>query len=161
MSAWRAARELLLRDDPALEADEAMLIELLGPEEGQVIDVLERCARAARHAEMMAEAAKKRADEIAERQKRYATRAKRLRDTTLAIMTGYGAAKHEMADMTLSIRAPLLSVKVEDEAAVPDDYWRVTRAIDKTAIGAALKAGEAVPGCALREGQPFLSVSVK
>ena len=52
------------------------------------------------------------------------------------------------------------AVNVLDEAAIPDAYMteKVTRSPDKTAIKAAIKGGEAVPGVALVEN---LSVQIK
>lgn len=161
LSAWRAARELLLRDDPALEHDEAMLIELLGPEEGEVLDVLERTARAAKHAEGVAAAAKARADEIAERAQRYTERARRMRAAAFAIMESTGLRRHEMPDMLLSIRAGQQSVVVEDETKIPEKYIRIERKVDKATILSALKSGLTVDGCVLSNGTPSLSLRVK
>ena len=67
LSAWHAARERLLAEDPALEHDEAMLVELLGPEEGEVEEILARLVRGAVHAESMADAASERIEAMRER----------------------------------------------------------------------------------------------
>lgn len=161
LAAWQSARSRLLTEDPDLAHDEAALAELLGPEEGDAFNILERLARAARHAEMMAEAAAKRVEEIQGRQTRFKSRGQSLRGTVFAIMQAMEIRKHEAPDFTLSIRAGQQSVQVTDENKVPDIYARTERKIDKATILSALKSGLTVDGCCLSNGLPSLSMKVK
>ena len=48
-----------------------------------------------------------------------------------------------------------------DAAAVPDDFVRIRREPDKTAIGAALASGADVPGATMANGMPQLRILTK
>lgn len=161
MAAWASARARLLAEDAALEHDEAALIELLGPEQGTVEDVLDRLLRAAIHAEGMAGEATDRAAVSAARAKRYKARADALRGTAFAIFDAVGIRRHERPDFTASVRQGTASVVVTDEAALPEAFVRTTTAPDKAAIMAALKSGATVPGAELSNGVPSLSIRTR
>lgn len=62
--------------------------------------------------------------------------------------------------ITVKVRKCPPSVEVLDEGDIPEAYWneKVARSIDKTAIKAAINAGEYVPGAALVQRE---KVSVK
>jgi hypothetical protein len=87
VATWQSLRARLLAEDPELATDEAALSDLLGPEEGDVRDILARCLRAAVHAESMEDAAKARAADIAARAKRFGARADSCRGAAFALMT--------------------------------------------------------------------------
>ena len=60
---------------------------------------------------------------------------------------------------TAHVRAGSASVIVTDETLIPAEYMRQPPpAPDKAAIARALKAGEAVPGAVLRNGEPGLTI---
>lgn len=64
------------------------------------------------------------------------------------------------ATLSLSNRAP--SAVIADEASIPSRFWiAADPKLDRKALLAALKAGEAVPGAALSNAAPTLSVRVK
>lgn len=163
LTAWSAARARLLQDDPALEQDEAALVDLLGPEEGDVQDVLARLLRGAVHAESMADAAADRAQVIEKRRERYKSRAQTMRATAFAILDAVGLRKVELEDLTASVRAGTDGVQITDLDAVPDIYVETitTRRADKRTILAALKSGADVPGCERTNGLPSLSIRTK
>ena len=65
-------------------------------------------------------------------------------------------------DFTVSfaIGSPKVSVVSEDE--IPGAYWKEQAPkLDRLALGAALKSGEAIPGARLTNGSPFISVRTK
>lgn len=161
VSAWQSARARLLAEDEDLQHDENALAELLGPEEGDVLTVLERLANTARHAELMAASAAIRIDEIQARQSRYKARAQSMRGSIFAIMQAMEINKHEAPEMTISIRKGQQSVMITDEAKVPDIYVDTVRKIDKATILSALKSGLVVDGCVLSNGLPSLTLKVK
>ena len=74
IAAWQSTRARLLDHDPDLANDETALIELLGPEDGEVQDILARALRAAVHAKTMATAAAEQGKRIAARKSRYESR---------------------------------------------------------------------------------------
>jgi hypothetical protein len=64
------------------------------------------------------------------------------------------------ATLSLSKRAPKLEITTEAE--IPSKYWKAADpTLDKKALTADLKAGEAVPGAMLSNGAPSLTIRVK
>jgi hypothetical protein len=163
LSAWHAARARLLAEDPALEHDEAALVELLGPEEADVEEALGRLVRGAIHAESMADAAAERITAMREREQRFKARAQTMRASAFAMMDSTGLRKLELEDVTASIRQGTPSVKVIEPDAVPEAYIEtvITRTPDKRAILAAMKAGEEVPGCELSNAMPTIALRTR
>lgn len=161
MAAWQSARARLLADDADLAHDEAALTELLGPAEGDVRDILHRLIRAAAHAKSMAEAAAERAADLKAREDRFKRREQHARGTVMAIMEAMGEKKIELPDATASIKGGSQGVLITDETVLPDSCVKTERKPDKAAIGAKLKAGEAVPGAELANGMPSLQIRTK
>lgn len=88
-------------------------------------------------------------------------KAERDRDVREAIKAILGAAdltkiKTHAASVSLANVAP--SVIVTDEAAIPDQFMRVKRSPDLSAIKDALAAGENVPGAAMGNGGQALRI---
>ena len=128
VSAWQSARSRLLAEDADLAHDEAALSALLGPEEGDVRDILARLLRGARHAASQAVAASDMAADIKAREARFKARAEAMRGTAFAIMDAIGERKIELPDLTATIRAGTVSAQITDETAIPEEYIRVTHA---------------------------------
>lgn len=80
--------------------------------------------------------------------------ADKLRSNISAAMQLYGFEKIESPVMKLSFRKSE-TVEFDDSAAIPAKFIteKVTESIDKTAIKAAIKSGEAVPGAYIKEHQ--------
>ena len=161
LSVWQSARARLLMEDESLEHDQQALEEILGQETGEVEDILARTVRAATFAKSQAEAAKKMSDDLKVREKRYAARAQSMRATAMAIMTAMEWTKREAADFTVSVRAPLRSVKITNLDEVEDIYVEVIRKPDLETIGSVLKSGGEVRGAELVEGLPSISVRTR
>lgn len=63
---------------------------------------------------------------------------------------------------TLSVRPTSPKTIVKDEALIPAKFWKPSDPkLDKTALGAALKAGETVPGAELSNGGISLNIRVR
>ena len=163
LAAWQSARSRLLAEDPALEHDEAALVDLLGPEEGDVNDVLARLVRGAVHAEAMADAAAERIAAMREREARFKARAQAMRGTAFAVMDAVGLRRLDLEDVTASIRAGQPSVQVTDIDAVPPIYVKevVTRTADKRTLLAVMKDGATVPGCELSNAPPTIALRTR
>ena len=161
IAAWMSARSRLLSDDNDLAHDEQALAELLGDETGTVDEILGRVLRAARHAKSMAEAAGEMIEDMAARKARYVRRNDALRTTAFAIMEALDRRKHEMPDMTVTIRAGQPTVVITDEDAIPDIYVRTERKVDKATLLSALKSGHTVEGASLSNGIASLSIRTK
>ena len=50
---------------------------------------------------------------------------------------------------------------IEDESAVPEAFWKLQRELDRDALLAALRAGEAVPGVLLSASEAAISVRTR
>lgn len=161
MSALLAVRQRLLQDDPDLADDERLLADMLEGEGGDAMDVLHRVLRASVAAKDMAAAAEARAVEIALRRDRYKHRHEALRGAAFAAMDALGLKKLELPDLTASIAVGRPSVVIVDEAAIPDQFIRVSRSPDRTALLQALKAGEDVAGATMSNSLPTLQVRTK
>ena len=163
LAAWQSARARLLAEDPALEHDEAALVDLLGPEEGDVNDVLARLVRGAVHSESMADAAAERIAAMSERLKRFKARAQTMRATAFAVMDATGLRKLELEDVTASVRNGTPSVEITDLDLVPEIYIEtvVTRKADKRTLLAVMKDGAVVPGAELSNAMPTIALRTK
>ena len=76
-------------------------------------------------------------------------------------MRDLGLPRLKDAEFTASRRDGVLRVEVADAALLPAAYVRTRTEPDKAALLAALKAGEAIPGAALAQGEETLAVRVK
>lgn len=163
LSSWLSARSRLLNDDPDLEHDEAALLDLLGPEDGDVQNILARLLRGAVHATAMASAAGDQIESLKGRQDRYKRRADAMRATAYSILDAMGQMKVELPDLTASIRRGTQSATITDEGAVPDAFVEIVtlRKINKNDILSKLKAGEDVPGASLSNGLASLTIRTK
>lgn len=158
MAALISARARLIDEDPELARDEAALTGCL---QGEGLDLLDNVLRASIHARGMAEAAETLAKAINARRDRYKARAEALRQAAFAAMDALGMTRRELPDMTVTIAAGKPGVVITDEALIPDDLIRVTRAPDRTAIRAALDQGAEVPGATLANGLPTMTVRTR
>ena len=159
LAVWQSARSRIL--DADLGHDEAALAELLGPEEGDVREILERILRAARHASVMNKTALDMAADINARAARYKQRADALRGTAFSLMEVLGTPKVELADLTASIRSGVPTLILSEDTVLADEYVRVTRTPDKAAIIADLKQGIVIDGAVLSNGVPSLALRTK
>lgn len=157
MSVWNSARTRLL-DDPDISGDEETLSAMLGSAEGDVRDILARLLHAAQKADMMENAMANIifANEL--RRHRYKRRNEALRATAFAIMDALAEKRLELPDMTVTIATGNPRVVVTNADDLEEMFVRVTRAPDKSAILAALKAGENVPGAELANGAPSIRI---
>lgn len=158
MSALMAVRARLLEDDPDIAADERLMHDMLEGESGDAMDVLDRVIRASIVAASQARAAEELARSIMARAARYNARAENLRGATFAALTALELKRHERPDFTISIRTGQPRVVITDEASLPDAFVKIKREPDKTLIGAALKAGQAVAGAEMSNSAPSLQV---
>lgn len=161
MSALMSGRAALIASDQDLAADEAAMSDALRSETDDVFALLHRMLRASVAARSMADAAEEMAANITARRDRYKRRADALRSTVFAAMDALGIPKIELPDLTASIARGKPATIITDEAALPDEYWRTTRAVNKAAIADALKQGVVIPGVETTNAIPSLQVRTK
>ena len=97
-----------------------------------------------------AEAVAEQAKRLAERAKRHERRADWI-EGVIARNVEPGRKLHD-ARVTIGWRKST-AVKITDEAAIPDELFRYSRALDKAEIAKRLKAGEEVKGAELEHRQ--------
>lgn len=90
---------------------------------------------------------------------RHCKRAEGIREAIQAAMETAELDSLKTPAATLSLRASPSSVEVTDQAALPAIFLKQPPpTVDKKAIHAALKSGEAIPGAVLSNQPPSLSV---
>jgi hypothetical protein len=157
----QAVRAQLLAIDPTIVEDLALFTDTLDGEGGNALDVIADMVRAALDAEAMGEALKERASAMAARKARLERRATALRQGVLDALLAVGLPKLEREDFTASVGNGYQKVLITEIKLVPDAYVKTTREPMKTEIGAALKAGTAVPGAVLSNAGNSLTVRVR
>lgn len=137
------------QDDERSEGITALRAELVE----RLVDLAEPLALAADARQARADALDARAAEYRERAQREKRSAESLRTALMDAMLAQGMTVIPGERATLRIQQGPPAVDV-DEASIdldmmPDQYVRVTRALDKRAILDTLKAGETIHGCQL------------
>lgn len=106
--------------------------------------------------DILAKGADEAATRMIARTKALEKRSEYLRSYALQAMQTAGIGEVATDEFAAKVAKKPASVNVIDPALVPADYLRTppapAPAPDKTAIAAALKAGQAVPGCELVQG---------
>ena len=69
--------------------------------------------------------------------------------------------KLELPEATLSVKLGVPRVFISDEAALPDEFWRVKREPDRQKIKQALSELKPVPGATLTNAEDVLAVRVR
>lgn len=153
-----ALREELVALSPDMITDEALFIDTIDGET-DALDVVRSIVRAAIDAEGFAEAVRHRQVELDARKARFEARALACRRAAHACMEALDISKLPAPDFTASIRAGRPSTVITDPDLLPADFIVTTTRPDKSAIGAALKAGQDVPGAMLSNPQPTLAIT--
>lgn len=160
------AREILARAaveleaiDPSLRDDTTLFADMLDGEGGDAFDMVRAAMHAALEADAMAEACKTRMADLAERYRRHESRSAGLRGAVLVAMRALGLPQVVDAEFTVSRRAGQARVEIHDPALLPAAYVRTKSEPDKAALSTDLKAGKAIPGAALVQGDETLTVT--
>jgi hypothetical protein len=107
-------------------------------------------AYAIKNLEATAEAIKQAEAEMAARRKAIENRASRLREYTMTCMEIAGVKKIDCPHFALTIKSNPEAVEVYEEALIPAKFFKVPQPVlDKTALRAAIKAGEVPTGATL------------
>ena len=122
-----------------------------------IFSVLRHAAEREAHGKAIAEMI----DTLAARKRRLEEGARTIRLAALHAMLDAGFKKLAAPDMTVSVGSGKPRVTITDEALVPEDLCRVTRAPSKTDIAKALAEGREVPGVTLGNPEPFIVVHRK
>ena len=150
-----------LERDGELAGDEAALCSMLRADPNVVSpdELLRRFVGAIAFAEARADEAAAFAKGMKARADRYEARAQAMRDEMLVIMQLLERTSFTGSPFgTVSVRAGRQSVVVLDEEKLPDEYWRVSRALDRMKLREDLTQGVVIDGAVLSNPMPVLSI---
>jgi hypothetical protein len=154
-------REMLISICPDIEQDEALFHDMLEGEAADSLAVIERLIEASVESDALADAAKLRQADLAERRARFEKRSAAYRTVALQAMEQINLRKIERGHFTASISNRPAKVVITDEAALLPHFVRTKTEPDKTLIAAALKNGVTVEGAQLSNGGVGLTVRTK
>lgn len=140
------------------DSDATELLAALREEGADVETLLLRLVRAAQEAAANAEAVKARAAALAARKARYEAQETNCRQAIAGIMDALGLAKWKHAEASVSLTAGRPGVVVSDVSLLPGELCRVEVKPLTAEIKRRLEAGEVIPGAALANGMPQLSI---
>ena len=162
MLALSQLRDRLLAVEPSLADDAFMLASMLeGEDADDHLATIDRVIRCAIEADALIDAVQTRQTDLAERKARFTRRRDVLRQTAFDALDALGMNRRETGDFTASLANRPPKVVVVDEAALPSAFIRTRTEPDKTAIAAALKAGETVAGAELGNGGRGISIRTR
>jgi hypothetical protein len=100
-------------------------------------------------------------DSLKERKIRFETREEQLRALLQNALNLAGLRKLEFPEATVSVTPGRQSVVIVDEGQLPDEFMKIEKRPDKSAIKEVLARGLPVEGAALSNGAETLTVRVK
>ena len=140
-----------IKDD---DLDEQTAIDTLESESWPLEEKGKCIAYAIKELELVAEAAKKAEQEVTKRRKALEARAEHLKKYALDCMALAGVTKIECPEFSMAVRNNPKSVEILEKDLIPEEFWHRPPAYpNKAAIADALKAGQEVPGCRLKQTQ--------
>lgn len=105
---------------------------------------------------------KDRFEELKARKERFEHRIEALRELAFKLMHAAEVAKVELPVATLSLRAGTQQLVGDaDPTTLADEFCKISRDLNRTAIKDALKAGQTIPGFQLSNATPSLSIRIK
>lgn len=160
MSALTEARQRLREIDPGMEDDWQLYQDCLDGESGDAMHIVERIIEASIEADTMADAAKLRKLDIAERQARFEKRRDTLRGVAQSVLEALNLRRLERPTYTASLRtmpAPL----IVDEQMLPEQWFRVKREPLRAEIRKELASGGEIDGALLGNASTGISIRTK
>lgn len=158
--AYQKARDALAQDDQ-LASDEAVVAAALeaDPKALPADELLRRMIAGIVECEAREASARDVAQSVHARAMRYAQRAKTLRETLLDIMIALERASFAGSPFaTASIRDGVVVARVTDEAKIPGEYWRTTRALDRDKLSDDIRNGVVIDGAEPSNPMPVLTL---
>ncbi|MFC0245800.1 siphovirus Gp157 family protein [Falsochrobactrum ovis] len=120
--------------------------------------VLGKIVAIERDANSMITAINERAKELSARKERYTRRKDAMRALLLRLLKAADLSKVSLPEATVSVGKGRAGVEIIDETLLPDSVVKLKREPDRTAIKAALDAGQEVPGAVLKVGNETITV---
>lgn len=150
----------LLSAYPELAEDETLLLDMIEAET-DLFTVASKLVRARQERRAAMAGLSDYMSDLAERKARLGRGCDGITSLIKGLMNIAGVQKLVLPEATVSITNARESVVITDEEAVPSQLCKIIRQPDKDAIGKALKAGETIPGAALKFGEAGLTIRTK
>ena len=152
--------ENLLLAYPELTDDEQLRADML---EGStdLVEYLRQLETSRAQAAAMVEAIASMLEAWKQRMVRHERRVEALRAMMLQLLQAARLKKLELPEATLSVKLGVPRVFINDEAALPAEFWRVKREPDRQKIKQALAELKPVPGATLTNAEDVLAVRVR
>lgn len=149
--------QTLLEQFPQLKDDQDLLADML---EGQTDfnEVIAALAKDIKLAKANVAGIKEVAKELKERQSRFEAKEEFCRSLIHKLMDAAGVKKLTLPVATVNITNVSPSVMILDESAIPDDFMRIKKEPNKTAIKAALETGQSIAGAVMSNGSTTVSI---
>lgn len=145
---------------PELQDDEELLLSAIEGETN-AHSIIERALAEKLDADVMAEATGVRISDLTQRKERFLAKGDAMKRFIKNIMKAAGLDKLALAEASLFITKPRLSVGIGSVEDLPQGYFKTTRQPDKAAIKAAFDRGEDIPGAFQVLGDEGLTVRTK
>ena len=159
LAAEDVAREInaLLVEYPQLQDDDELFRDML---EGNTRfnEIMDRLLSRVRDNETLAEATAQRIGKIRERQTRLTNRAQFHRSLMHRLLTLTGLKSVALAEAKVSVVNSPDKVIITDESVIPDEFMKIVKEPNKTAIKNALKNGTHVPGATMSNGGTTIAI---
>lgn len=156
----KAEIDRLLAAYPELAEDETLRLDTLDGETN-LTAIIERALSERQDALVMVAAIKERLDALGSRKSRYERKDKAMKALIKGLMEVADIPKLQLAEATLSVTSPRMTVNVLNVDDLPQGYYRTKKEADKTALKSALEKGEKIPGAELVLGESGLTVRTK
>lgn len=153
----RAAHAALIEAHPELASDDDFLADVIEGETDAPA-IMQRLIIERRESLANGEAMDKLANDYAALSDRWTARAEARRKLMGLVLDAVGLRKMTTPAGTVSVSAGRVSLVLADDFTPPQGYARTRIEPDKTAIKAALEAGEVMPGASLVTGKPIVQV---
>jgi hypothetical protein len=159
VATWQRSREALLADRELANDEQAIIRQLdVDPETVHPDALIERLVRAIAFTTGRREETKAFELMLAERRRRYEKRLEDMRTDLFTLMQLLEYRSFPALAGTVSLRKGAPSVLVTDEEAIPDEYKKVKKYVQKKKLLDDLKQGVLVEGAFLSNGAEGISV---
>ena len=156
----KTAMRSILAKYPEIEFDLDLRLDMLEGET-DLYSIVSKAVSERAEASTFASAIKERETDLASRRARYEQRADAFKSLIKDLTNVAQVDKITLPEATISTLKGRASVEVDDIDALPQGFFKVEKKADKTAIKAAIDAGETIPGAGIIVGEPSITIRVK
>jgi Siphovirus Gp157 len=159
VAAWERAKTMLAMD-PDFGDDEQAIMRAFDADPHTVHPdkLIERLVHAIAFASTRQQEAAAFEGVMAARKKRYKRRHDLMRMELFDLMQALGYKRYRALEGTVSVKAGTQSTVVTDEQAIPDEYFKTIKQLDRRKLSGDLKQGVVVSGAFLSNGTPTIAI---